>query len=82
MNRTKWILCTWILRLDRIPRYGRLYEVKPPWDDDGNFTRGPAQWTWQRYGHWGLALLNRLGWTWQYVDEAERREHGATNQED
>lgn len=78
MNRPTWILCRLIMRLDRIPRYGRLYEVRPPWDDDDDVALGPAQWTWQHHGRWGLNLLDRLGLLWQYIDEVERR-HNATS---
>lgn len=78
MNRPTWILCRLIVRLDRIPRYGRLYRLLGDIDDDGLRRIGPAQWTWQRWGRWGLNLLDRLGLLWQYIDEAERR-HNATS---
>ena len=78
MNRAKYRLCGWIIQLDRIPRYGRTYVVIPPSEPEGNFSRGPAQWTWQRHGHWGLNLLNKLGWLWEYVDENQRRHNAAS----
>jgi hypothetical protein len=75
MSRATWILCSLIARLDRIPRYGRLYPLRPR--DPDNLV-GPARWTWQRRGHWGLNLLNRLGLLWQYIDEAEWRHNAAS----
>jgi hypothetical protein len=46
--------CWLVLRLDYIPRYGRLYvwdsRVTPQWSK--------VEWKWSRRGHWGLNLLD------------------------
>lgn len=81
MSRAKYRLCMWIMKLDRIPRYGRSYAMIRPADPEGSWT-GPAQWGWQKHGHWGLNLLNKLGWLWEFVDENQRRHGGATNTDD
>src|SRR6188474_1984131 len=76
MSRAKWILCNWILKLDRIPRYGRLYTYeRDPSDPSAPLKLGKVEWTYQKIGHWGFYFLDRIGWLWPYEDEAERREH-------
>jgi hypothetical protein len=79
MTKTKWFLCNLILKLDRIPRYGRLYSYKrDPSDPSGPLKLGKAEWTWQKYGRWGFYILDRLGWLWPHIAEAERRERAAS----
>jgi hypothetical protein len=73
MKTSKWILCNLILQLDRLPRYGRYYELRPQRHPDDSEQLGPAIWTWQRYGHWGINILDRLGWLWPWMDECEKR---------
>jgi hypothetical protein len=77
MKRSTWWLCNMILYLDRIPRYGRLYRLEDIPEDPDSMTRdwkkAAAIWTWQRHGHWGINLLDRMGLMWRWLDEAERR---------
>jgi hypothetical protein len=61
--------CWCVMWLDLIPRYGRYYR----WTgvvDEGEHRRtwdGP-HWSFQRYGHWGMNVLIRLGLFWRYTD--------------
>jgi hypothetical protein len=49
-----------VLKLDYIPRYGRIYPMK------GDKLPDRGYWKWQPQGMWGLALLDNLG----VLDEA------------
>jgi hypothetical protein len=55
MNRWLRAFCWLVLRLDRIPRYGRTYVYRK--GVDGRRIWGPAQWRFQRNGRWGMNLL-------------------------
>lgn len=74
MNKTwiKWIFCRVVMRLDWIPRYGRLYRYEGV-DEEGDMKLGPARWEWQRRGRWGMYLLDRMGLLWWFIDEGVRR---------
>lgn len=82
MNKTKvkWIFCRVVMRLDWIPRYGRFYRVHFSEDSDGKkkTTLGPARWTWQRRGRWGMYLLDRMGLMWWFIDEGIRRQDASS----
>lgn len=54
-----WV-CFQIHRLDKIPRYGRLYPLKPP--------GSKPHWRYMKRGWWGLYLLDDLGLLWAYID--------------
>ena len=73
---TKWF-CRQVLRLDRIPRYGRLY----PWSGPGGvknrmdakdqglpMPRRTVHWRYRRRGYWGFHLLGRMGLLDDYID--------------
>lgn len=65
----KWhlkLFCKWVSKLDRIPRYGRIYKLSRT--EDG-WELGPPRWGWHRRGYWGLYLLDRRGLLWPYLDE-------------
>jgi len=49
-----------VLKLDYIPRYGRIYPMRT----DGIPDKG--YWKWQPQGMWGLSVLDNLG----VLDEA------------
>lgn len=72
MNSVTYGFCRLVSYLNLIPRYGRLYTLVTK---DGRLVRGErkAVWRWQRYGCWGLNLLDRMDLYWPYHDEAERR---------
>lgn len=53
MNKWTKAFCWTILRLEYIPRY--------------KFS-GPAEWKWQKHGHWGLNLLDNMNLLWKYID--------------
>lgn len=74
--RTLWF-CRQVMRLDAIPRYGRLY----PWDGPGGvkdrleaadegrpIPKKVVHWRFMRRGHWGLHLLDKLDLLWPYLD--------------
>lgn len=73
MSPWKLRFCRLVLRLDRIPRYGRLY----PWDGpggvreriDARFEGRPVpkrvtNWRYMRHGRWGMNLLDHMGLLW------------------
>lgn len=61
---TWWLrlFCWAICKLDRLPRYGRTYRLLP------ERKIGPAEWRYQKYGHWGMNILDNLGLFWPYLD--------------
>jgi len=76
---TKW-LCHQVLRLDKIPRYGRLYPwagpggVKDCLDAKGEGRPTPkraVEWRYRRHGYWGFHLLGRLGLLDDYIDATQ-----------
>lgn len=69
-------MCRVVLVFNLLPRYGRLYKMIP--GEDGP-TLGPATWTWQRHGHWGVNLLDRMNLMWAYIAEYERRHPDASS---
>lgn len=80
MNPVKYWLCYVVSYLNYLPRYGRLYRLRMGTDgrlersEDGRFTRRrDVEWRWQRYGHWGLNLLDRVNLYWPFHDEMRRR---------
>jgi hypothetical protein len=65
----QWLraFCWLVLQLDRIPRYGRTYVYRK--DEDGRRVFGPAQWRFQRHGHWGMNILIDMHLFFRYVGE-------------
>jgi len=58
MSPVHYHLCRLILLLDRIPRYGRVYQYRP-----GNPDGTPGKlWLYQKRGMWGFYLLDTLDW--------------------
>ena len=80
MNKAKWIFCNLVLKLDWIPRYGRLYpyEVGPK----GRLIRAKPEWTYQRRGRWGMYFLDRIDLLWPWVEEAEKRQRANKKEPD
>lgn len=69
MGRAHYKVCWLILLLDRIPRYGRVYEYRP-----GNPDGTPKKlWLYQKRGLWGFYLLDRLNWLDLFIRESEYR---------
>lgn len=64
MPSWKLWLCRLILKLDRIPRYGRLYI----WKRERQGWSQPI-WKYQKRGMWGFYLLDNIGWLHDYMDE-------------
>lgn len=60
----KFWLCKQIERLDRIPRYGRLYT----WSRDMPPEQWEKSWEWQKLGRWGSNFLDSIGWLMWYYD--------------
>lgn len=75
MNGFLYWVCGKLLWFDRIPRYGRTYELlhSNPDEPDGGPAIGPAVWGWQKRGLWGLHFLIRHNLMWKYFDEYTRR---------
>ena len=80
MSPLKYRFCYLVSFLNYLPRYGRLYRLRLSSDgrlerrEDGRYTRKrDVEWRWQRYGHWGLNLLDRAGLYWPFHDEMRRR---------
>lgn len=46
-----------VFKLDGIPRYGRMYDMRP--GDDGIGFDKPV-WRWQRMGMWGYNMLEHV----------------------
>jgi hypothetical protein len=70
-------LCRLILKLDHIPRYGRLYPAFGPGSvferldaEDKGLPVPPrkVEWRYMRYGRWGLDLLDKVDLLWPYID--------------
>lgn len=59
MSIAKLVFCLAVLKLDRIPRYGRVYD-------------GRMRWQYQRMGLWGLDLLDWCGLLAPYLDSLEQ----------
>lgn len=81
MNKAKWIFCNLVLKLDWIPRCGRFYPLLQERDDDGLRIIGPAEWSWQRRGRWGMYFLDRVGLLWPWIDEVQKRKYGNNKKE-
>lgn len=56
-------MCWLILRLDRIPRYGRIYRY------DTDTKESSMHWRYQKRGLWGFNFLDNIEWLHEYVDE-------------
>jgi hypothetical protein len=65
MPKWKRHLCQVILYLDLIPRYGRIYTV-----DIETHKIYPPHWEFQKHGHWGISVLDKIGWFWPFVNES------------
>ena len=74
MNRLTFWACTWVMQLDRIPRYGRVYMYTKPGGGHYELDEMPCKWVWQRKGCWGMNFLDRINLFWRYFDELERRQ--------
>lgn len=67
--RSGWYQLCWVIhQLDRIPRYGRLYEIR-------RLARGErvSRWSFRRNGCWGMRLLIKFGMLDAYIDESQYR---------
>lgn len=84
MGRFRFWLCRRILLLNWIPRYGRYYTVDAaklasPDETDPETWRQQwtdsltKHWSFQRYGQWGINILDQLDWLWDFADEEESR---------
>lgn len=80
MSPAKLWFCRQVMRLDRIPRYGRLYPLRGPGgvmdrldarDEGRTIPKKAVEWRYQRRGHWGLNLLDRMGLLWPYIDATQ-----------
>lgn len=65
MGRVHYQVCRSILLLDRIPRYGRVYRIRP--------LPETMEWRYMKRGMWGFYLLDRLGWLDLLIAESEYR---------
>lgn len=72
MSRPLRAFCWLVLQLDRIPRYGRSYVYRK--DEDGKRVWGPAEWSWQRNGRWGMNILIDMKLFFRYIDLQEEIE--------
>lgn len=64
MNKWTMKFCKLIVKLDRIPRYGRLYTL--------NSAILKPEWRYQKHGLWGMNILDRLGLFWAFIDETDK----------
>lgn len=80
MSPVKLWFCRQVMRLDRIPRYGRLY----PWSGPGGvkdrldardegrpIPKKAVDWRYMRHGRWGMYLLDKVGLFWPYLDATQ-----------
>jgi len=72
VHRWPYWLCRLILLFDLIPRYGRVYPIVKPSDDQD--PPRAAIWVWQWRGWWGLHFLDRRGLL-EWVQEEYARRH-------
>lgn len=74
MPRWKQVLCRFILKLDRIPRYGRGYTLTKDtvYTPDGHIADNPT-WKYQKYGLWGFYFLDDIGWLHEFMDLTKGR---------
>ena len=67
MNLCLYLFCRVVVQLNRIPRYGRYYRLRPEGLEQ------TARWAWSQNGRWGWDLLDRMGLFWDYLDESQAR---------
>lgn len=72
MKNYMFWFCHIVARLDRIPRYGRLYKLSRDADGKWDFDNRICEWRYQRHGYWGLHILTNMGLFWAFQDELER----------
>lgn len=65
MSRVHYRVCRLILLLDQIPRYGRVYRLRP--------LPETMEWRYMRRGMWGFYLLDRFNWLDLFMMESEYR---------
>jgi hypothetical protein len=65
MSPVHYHVCRLILKLDLIPRYGRIIRLRP--------LPEVTQWRYMRYGFWGFYLLDRFDWLDLFELESEYR---------
>lgn len=65
MGAAHFRVCRLLLLLDRIPRYGRVYRIRP--------LPEAKEWMFMKRGLWGFYLLDRLNWLDLFIRESEYR---------
>ncbi len=68
MNVVLRAFCWTVLKLDYIPRYGRLYSIEL--GKVGGRTRivsKSVKWKYQKFGRWGFNMLVKLKLLWPYL---------------
>jgi hypothetical protein len=66
MSPVHFHVCRLILKLDRIPRYGRVYRLRP--------LPEVKEWRYMKRGLWGFYLLDRFDWLDLFELESEYRQ--------
>jgi hypothetical protein len=67
MNIALRAFCWTIMRLDYIPRYGRMYRTVEPIRVGKPIVWTKPEWHYMKRGLWGFRLLNRIGLLGKYL---------------